>query len=303
MHLKISSAKWQPFCPGGDELTCFMIWCLRQMTQHKRSPLNVELCSFINHHRHRHRHHIPPPSSLLLLLPLLSPWYYVWVSCPWTNPSWINQVIGCWKPSTWSKTPATTISTYDEIPYQTLPSRLLLCNYVELCGNVSNKPSHLINYANLWCLLPTSIECIWWGPTVHHILHVWYAWWKYIISWNSYYSLIYHVLLNIIIHMNCKVDCEIWNTTWKSMNLVHCGLVTSYGDKDHYNDVIMGTIVSQITSLTIVYSTVYSDADQRKHQCSASLAFVRRIHQWPVNSPHKWPVTRKMLPFDDIIMI
>ena len=69
-----------------------------------------------------------------------------------------------------------------------------------------------------------------------------------------------------------------------------------------YNDVIMDTITSQITSLTIVYSTVYSDADQRKHQSSASLAFVRRIHRWPVNSPHKWPVTRKMLPFDDVIM-
>ena len=39
-----------------------------------------------------------------------------------------------------------------------------------------------------------------------------------------------------------------------------------------YNDVIMGAIASQITSLTIVYSTVYSDADQRKHQGTASLA-------------------------------
>ena len=36
----------------------------------------------------------------------------------------------------------------------------------------------------------------------------------------------------------------------------------------------MTTMTSQITSLTIVYSTVYSDADQRKHQSSASLAFV-----------------------------
>ena len=71
----------------------------------------------------------------------------------------------------------------------------------------------------------------------------------------------------------------------------------------HYSDVIMGTIASQITSLTIVYSTVYSDADQRKHQSSASLAFVRGIHRGPVNSPHKWPVTRKMFPFDDFIMI
>ena len=70
----------------------------------------------------------------------------------------------------------------------------------------------------------------------------------------------------------------------------------------HYNDVIMGTMASQITSLTIVYSTVSSDADQRKHQSSASLAFVRGIHRGPVNSPHKWPVSRKMFPFDDVIM-
>ena len=48
--------------------------------------------------------------------------------------------------------------------------------------------------------------------------------------------------------------------------------------RDHYTDVIMTTIASQITSLTIVYSTVYSDADQRKHQSSASLAFVWGIH-------------------------
>ena len=56
----------------------------------------------------------------------------------------------------------------------------------------------------------------------------------------------------------------------------------------------MIAIASQITSLTVVYSTDYSEADQRKHQSSASLALV--------NSPHKWPVTRKMLPFDDVIM-
>ena len=70
----------------------------------------------------------------------------------------------------------------------------------------------------------------------------------------------------------------------------------------HYGDVIMGMIASQITSLTIVYSTIYSDADQRKHQSFSSLAFVCGIHQRPVNSPHKWQVTRKMFPFDDVIM-
>ena len=64
----------------------------------------------------------------------------------------------------------------------------------------------------------------------------------------------------------------------------------------------MGAIASRITRLTIVYSTVYSDVDQRKHQRSASPAFVRGIHPGPVNSPHKLPVTRKMFPFD-VIMI
>ena len=71
----------------------------------------------------------------------------------------------------------------------------------------------------------------------------------------------------------------------------------------HYTDVIMSEVASQITSLTIVYSIVYSDVDLRKHQSSASLAFVRGIHRWPVNSPHKWPVTRKKFPFDDVIMV
>ena len=70
----------------------------------------------------------------------------------------------------------------------------------------------------------------------------------------------------------------------------------------HYSDVIMSTVASQITSLTIVYSTVHSGTDQRKHQSSASLAFGPGIHRWQVNSPHKWPVTWKMFPFDDVIM-
>ena len=70
----------------------------------------------------------------------------------------------------------------------------------------------------------------------------------------------------------------------------------------HYSDAIMGAIASQITSLTIVYSTVSSDADQRKHQSSTSLAFVRGIHWGPMNSSHKWPVAREMFPLVDVIM-
>ena len=71
----------------------------------------------------------------------------------------------------------------------------------------------------------------------------------------------------------------------------------------HYSDVIMGAIASQVTSLTTVYSTVYSGADHREHQSSASLAFARGIHRGSVNSAHRWPVTRKMFPFDDDIMM
>ena len=64
----------------------------------------------------------------------------------------------------------------------------------------------------------------------------------------------------------------------------------------------MSTMASQMTSLTIVYSTVYSGADERKHQSSTSQAFVQGINRWSVNSLHKGPVTRKMFPFDDVIM-
>ena len=71
---------------------------------------------------------------------------------------------------------------------------------------------------------------------------------------------------------------------------------------NHYTDVTMTMMASQITSLTVVYSTVYLDADHRKHQSSASLAFVWGNSPGPVNSPHKGPVTRKMFPFDDVIM-
>ena len=71
----------------------------------------------------------------------------------------------------------------------------------------------------------------------------------------------------------------------------------------HYNDVIMSAMAHQMSSLTIVYSTVYSGADQRKHQSSGSLAFVKEIQRWPVNSPHKGPVTWKLFSIDDVIMV
>ena len=82
----------------------------------------------------------------------------------------------------------------------------------------------------------------------------------------------------------------------RHFNALLLSSVTLTDHASHYNGVLMGAMASQITSLTIVYSSVYSGADQRKHKSSASLTFVRGIHWWPVNSPHKGPVTRKMLP-------
>ena len=80
------------------------------------------------------------------------------------------------------------------------------------------------------------------------------------------------------------------SVTYHHPNMTYARLFTF----SHYNDVIMSAIASQITSLAIVYSTAYSGANQRKHQSSTSLAFVRGIHRCPVNSPHKGPVTRKI---------
>ena len=64
----------------------------------------------------------------------------------------------------------------------------------------------------------------------------------------------------------------------------------------------MSTMASQITGVSIVCWTVCSGADQRKHQSSASLAFVWGIHRQLVNSLHKRPLMQKMSPFDGVIM-
>ena len=103
------------------------------------------------------------------------------------------------------------------------------------------------------------------------------------------------------VYMHCHV--LLWLLVQRQLNYPWRSGLTINSMEYHYDDVIMSAIASQITSLTIVNSIVYSDADQRKHQSSASLAFVWGIHRGPVNSTHKWPVTRKMFPFDDVIML
>ena len=75
---------------------------------------------------------------------------------------------------------------------------------------------------------------------------------------------------------------KLWWSDWNSIRISQ--VIINYLI-NHYSDVIMGTMASQTISPTIVYSTVYSGADQRKHQSSAPLAFVRGIHRWPANSP------------------
>ena len=70
----------------------------------------------------------------------------------------------------------------------------------------------------------------------------------------------------------------------------------------HYSDVMMSAMVSQTTTVSIVCPTVGSGSEQRKHQSSASLAFVWGIHGRPVNSSNRRPVTRKVFPFDDVIV-
>ena len=106
-------------------------------------------------------------------------------------------------------------------------------------------------------------------------------------------------------HCNAMVTPSVRTTVMRPANVVRASTYMVYSVRsilEHYSDVIMGAMAPQITSLPIVYSIVYSGADQRKHQSSASLAFVKGIHRWPVNSPHKGPVTRKMFLFDDVIM-
>ena len=101
------------------------------------------------------------------------------------------------------------------------------------------------------------------------------------------------------IYHRCYYNFQ-WFVPWRS--------AYSYGDTadlvftaGHNIDVIMTTMASQITSLTVVYSTVYSDADQRKHQKLCVIGLCVGNSPGPVNSPHKGPVMRKMFPFDDVI--
>ena len=101
-----------------------------------------------------------------------------------------------------------------------------------------------------------------------------------------------------IVLRQSKLKCNV-KADWHILRCTNCvgtiGLI-------HYNDIIMSRMASQITGVWIVYSTICSGLDKRKHRSSESQAFVRVTHRWPVNIPHKGTVTRKTFPFDDAIM-
>ena len=110
-----------------------------------------------------------------------------------------------------------------------------------------------------------------------------YATNNYLSNW-LYFSMVLSISVNMLLKFIVP-RCSNFICVWYS------------SDENRYSDVLIGAMVSQITSISIVYSTVYSGVDQRKYQSSASTA-----SRWLVNSPHKGPVSRKILPFDDLII-
>ena len=108
-------------------------------------------------------------------------------------------------------------------------------------------------------------------------------------------------------HAQCcflfAIKKKIYREVPATVTITYKRFICEFTNLVHYNDGIMSPTASQITSLAIVYSTVYSGADQGKHQSPVTLVFVRGSHRGPVNSPHKGPVTRKMFPVDDVIMV
>ena len=160
------------------------------------------------------------------------------------------------------------------------------------------------NYTLYYCHVHIAIFCVSVCYTWYHVAY------KCCHHWVICFSAVLGQLLKIdsshgtnfvvssvaseVVQMTILASC--WILPYKGP--VMRNVWTSSWNFFHNNDVIMSMIASQITSLISVYSTVYLGADQRKHQSSASLAFVWGSHR----DRYKGPVTRKMLPFDDVIM-
>ena len=160
-------------------------------------------------------------------------------------------------------------------------------------SNSNNSYQTLRGYKHVWCYRRE--------PELRRIKKTRFVWKYPCKNWYNYRVTFHGIVMLVVLCVFFSRACWLSKRgpTWLHKSSLDCARMLTFR---HYDDVIIGAISSLITSLTIVYSIVYSDADQRKHQRPASLAFVRGIHRGPVNSPHKWPVTRKMFPFDDVII-
>ena len=146
---------------------------------------------------------------------------------------------------------------------------------------------------------------IWFDSGGFHIVFIVYCWYSKN-SWITFYFIM--DLDRALVNLG---SWSRWQSLWYFIEATFGGFIASWHMLSivflgelilHYSDVIMSAIASQITGGSVVCSTVCSGADQRRHQSSVSLAFVRRIHRWPVDSTDKGAVTRKMLPFNDVIL-
>ena len=148
-----------------------------------------------------------------------------------------------------------------------------------------------------WSLVPTDRivknipalvqKMVWCRPATSYYLNQW---------WLAYWRIHAPLALNELTHYPLNTCEEGQHRFAISITCRHwCGTY-------HCSDVIMSALASQITTVSRVCPTICSGVHQRKYQSSASLTFVRGIHRWPVDSAHKGPVTRKMFPFDDVIM-
>ena len=135
------------------------------------------------------------------------------------------------------------------------------------------------------------------------------------IYWSNCYTVKCRYNIIKLIHITGDlwgVYCEDYGENWQRYNGTALYTICQYWSPEmswrwhnwhkpttwiniYYSDVMMDAVASQITSVSIVYSTVCSGTDKKIHQSSTSLAFVKGIHPSPVNSPHKGPVTRQCL--------
>ena len=190
--------------------------------------------------------------------------------------------------------------------------RIIQCKMILLCTTIINEilydPKCITRLSRILILQwnhAVTKQCKWWKLRMHHIR-------RYGARSPTPYCILCCYLLKIRwellacdkhVSLACDNNFAVRDQWFTSIHRMKLNLrlgATPFQGCIHYIDVIMSAMELQITSLTVVYSTVYSGADQRNHQ--SSLAFVRGIHRWPVNSPHNRPVTRKMFPFYDVIM-